>query len=323
MSTFKVLITAQQLGPQAQQMLRDAGGELIFMEDPINEATLTERLSVGDIDAVVLRGSKPFTKNVLSSAKNLKIIAKHGAGIDSVDLDEANRSGITIAVAAGANAYAVAEHSAAMMVAMVRGLHLLDKNVRKGKWESTSWNGRDFRGSVVGLVGYGSIGRHTAQLATAFGARVIVLSRTPSKVDGYETVSSLEELLPQVDVLSLHCPLTEQTRGLIGKKELAQLKKGAIVINTARGAVIDEAALIESLESGHLGGAGLDTFEVEPIAPDNKLLKMENVILTSHVAGMTQQAVAMVGTLTAQNIIDTLAKKPLATGNYIAGPKFG
>ena len=110
---------------------------------------------------------------------------------------------------------------------------------------------------------------------------------------------------------------------LIGKKELAQLKKGVIVINTARGAVIDEAALIESLESGHLGGAGLDTFEVEPIAPDNKLLKMENVILTSHVAGMTQQAVAMVGTLTAQNIIDTLAKKPLATGNYIAGPKFG
>ena len=220
MSTFKVLVTAQQLGPQAQKMLRDAGGELIFMEDPINEATLTDRLSVGDIDAVVLRGSKPFTKNVLSSAKNLKIIAKHGAGIDSVDLDEANRSGITIAVAAGANAYAVAEHSVAMMVAMVRGLHLLDKNVRKGKWESTSWNGRDFRGSVVGLVGYGSIGRHTAQLATAFGARVIVLSRTPSKVDAYETVSSLEELLPQVDVLSLHCPLTEQTRGLIGKNEI-------------------------------------------------------------------------------------------------------
>ena len=320
MSPFNVLVTALHLVPEAQQMLEQAGGQISFMEEPINEDTLIERLSTGEVDAVLLRGSKPFSARVLAQAKGLKIIAKNGAGIDNVDLAEATRKGITVAVAAGANADAVAEHAITLMLNLVRDIQALNSKVHEGGWEGTSWLGRDFRGSVVGIIGYGSIGRSTAVLARALGARVIVFSRNGRKADDFEVESNFEQLLTQVDILSLHCPLNEQTRGLIGRKELALLKPGAFLINTARGSVVDEAALIDALSTGHLGGAGLDTFEKEPIASDNPLLKLNNVILTPHVAGVTQNAARCVATTTAQNIIDALAGRPLPSANFVAGP---
>jgi D-3-phosphoglycerate dehydrogenase len=320
MQGFNVLVTAQHLAPEAQQILREAGGHLEFMADPVTEAGLAARLSAGRVHAVVLRGSKPFTAAVLDAAQDLKVIAKNGAGIDSVDLAHAARRGITVAVAAGGNADAVAEHALAMMLALVRNLGSLDRKVRRGGWETTAYQGRDFRGSVVGIVGYGSIGRATARLAAALGAQVVVLSATRREADGFELETRLDRLLERVDILSLHCPLTPQTRGLIGRGELARMKPGAIVVNTARGAVVDEAALIEALRSGHLGGAGLDTFEVEPLAADNPLLGLENVILTPHVAGVTRQAAVRVATLTAHNVIDTLAGRPLPPGHVVAGP---
>lgn len=323
MSAFNVLVTALHLVPEAQQMLQAAGGRIIFMEEPINEDTLTERLSTGEVDAVLLRGSKPFSARVLAASKGLKIIAKNGAGIDNVDLAEATRKGITVAVAAGANADAVAEHAIALMLTLVRDIHTLNSKVHNGGWEGTSWLGRDFRGSVVGIIGYGSIGRSTAILARALGAEVIVWSRNGRRADDFEVETNFERLLGRVDILSLHCPLTEQTRGLIGPQELAMLKPGALLINTARGPVIDETALIDSLTSGHLGGAGLDTFEKEPIAADNPLLKMDNVILTPHVAGVTRNAARRVATTTAQNIIDALAGRPLPSANLVAGPASG
>ncbi len=320
MDRYTVLVTAQHLVPEAQQILRDAGARIEFMTDPITEGSLIERFAAGPVDAVVLRGSKPFTARVLAAARGLKIIAKNGAGIDSVDLDEAARRGITVAVAPGANADAVAEHSVALMLALVRDLHRLDRKLRQGGWEGTSWLGRDFRGSVVGLVGYGSIGRSTARLASALGARVIVFGRARSEADGFELETDLDQLLARVDILSLHCPLTEQTRCLIGRRELALLKPGALLVNTARGPIIDEAALVDALRSGHLGGAGLDTFEVEPIAPDNPLLALDNVILTPHVAGVTRNAALQVATITAQNVVDTLAGRTLPRAHLVAGP---
>ncbi len=310
MEPYTVLVTAQHLVPEAQQILRDAGARIEFMADPVTEASLAERFAAGPVDAVVLRGSRPFTARVLAAAQGLKIIAKNGAGVDSVDLAEAERRGIKVAVAAGANADAVAEHAVALMLALVRDLRRLDAKLRKGGWEGTSWLGRDFRGSTVGIVGYGSIGRSTARLAAALGAQVVVLRRT-GDADGFEVESRLDALLARADILSLHCPLTEQTRHLIGQRELARMKPGALIVNTARGAVIDEAALVEALRGGHLGGAGLDTFEVEPVAADNPLLGLDNVIVTPHVAGVTQDAARRVATVTARNVVDCLAGRPL------------
>jgi D-3-phosphoglycerate dehydrogenase len=320
MQGFNVLVTAQHLAPEAQQILRDAGGRIEFMADPVTEAALIERLSAGRVQAVVLRGSKPFTPAVLAAAKDLKVIAKNGAGVDSVDLAEAARRGITVAVAAGGNADAVAEHAVAMMLALVRNLGGLDRKVRGGAWADSAYQGRDFRGSVVGIVGYGSIGRSAARLASALGAKVVVLTATRRAADGFELETELDRLLERVDVLSLHCPLTPQTRGLVGRRELARMKPGSILVNTARGAVVDEAALVEALRSGHLGGAGLDTFAVEPIAAGNPLLGLENVILTPHVAGVTRQAAVRVATLTAQNVLDTLAGRPLPAAHVVTGP---
>jgi D-3-phosphoglycerate dehydrogenase len=320
MDRYTVLVTAQHLVPEAQQILRDAGARLEFMAEPITEASLIERFAAGPVDAVVLRGSKPFTANVLGAARGLRIIAKNGAGVDSVDLDEAARRGIAVAVAPGANADAVAEHSIALMLALVRDLHHLDRTLRQGGWEGTSWLGRDFRGSVVGLVGYGSIGRSTARLASALGAKVVVFDQARREADGYELESRLDALLARVDILSLHCPLTEETRGLIGRRELALLRPGALLINTARGPIVDETALIDALRSRHLGGAGLDTFETEPIAPDNPLLGLPNVILTPHVAGVTRNAALQVATITAQNVVDALAGRPLPRSHVVQSP---
>lgn len=315
-----VLVTAQHLMPEAQKILLDAGLKIEFMADPINEATLSLRLAHGDVHAVILRGSKPFTADVLDAAEGLKIIAKNGAGVDSVDLAEAARHGITVAVAPGANADAVAEHAIAMMLALVRDLHRLDRKLRGGGWEGTSWLGRDFRGSVVGIVGYGSIGRSTARLATALGAQVVVLDAVQSSTDGIEFASDLDALLSRVDILSLHCPLTEETRGLIGSREMAMMKQGSIIINTARGPVIDEAALVAALRSGHLGGAGLDTFEVEPIAATNPLLSLDNVIVTPHVAGVTRNAALQVATVTAQNVVSVLSGQSLPKAHVVVAP---
>jgi len=315
-----VLVTAQHLVPEAQQILRDAGARVEFMADPITEDTLVERLAASPVSAIVLRGSRPITARVLGAAPGLKIVAMNGAGVDSVDLDEAARRGITVAVAPGANADAVAEHAIALMLALVRDLPRLDGGMRRGRWEGTSWLGRDFRGSVLGLVGYGSIGRSTARLASALGAQVIICGRAGTDAGGFERVTDLDSLLARVDILSLHCPLTEQTRGLIGRRELALLKPGALLVNTARGPIVDEAALVEALRSGHLGGAGLDTFAVEPITPDNPLLALDNVILTPHVAGVTRNAALQVATITARNVVDALAGRPLPPAHVVASP---
>ena len=316
MSSFVTLVTASQWAPEAERIVQSAGGEIAYLDGPVTEDALIERLAATGAQALVLRGSPPVTARVLAAAPALRIVAKNGAGVDSVDIAEATRRNIAVAVAAGGNAYAVAEHALAMMLALVRGLPQLDRGLRTGAWAGAAYRGRDFRGCAVGIVGYGAIGRHTAQLAAALGARVCVWRRT-GPADGFETEHELARLLPRVDVLSLHCPLTEATRGLIDAAALAALKPGAVLVNTARGAVVDEMALLDALRSGHLGGAGLDTFATEPLPATSGLRTLDNVILTPHVAGVTQDAALRVATLTATNVVDHLAGRALAPGHAI------
>jgi D-3-phosphoglycerate dehydrogenase len=302
---FRVLVTAPDWAEEARRIVHDAGGEVLLMSGPVSEGALLARLALQPADALVLRGSPPITARVMAASPPLKVIAKNGAGVDCVDLAEAQRRGIAVKVAAGANADAVAEHALAMMLALVRGLPQLDRQVRRGEWASTAHRGGDFRGSVVGIVGYGAIGRATARLAAALGAQVVVWRRGGA-ADSFEVEHRLDRLLARVDILSLHCPLTDGTRGLIGARELALMKRGAVLVNTARGAVVDEAALVEALQSGQIGAAGLDTYVAEPLPPGSPLLALDNVILTPHVAGVTRQAALRVATTTAHNVIGAL-----------------
>ena len=316
MKPFVVLVTAMHLSPEAQKILADAGGEIVFMPDPIDEEALIARFQHGPVDAVVLRGSKPFTDRVLAAAPQLKVIAKNGAGVDSVDIPSATRRGITVMVAAGANAEPVAEHAIACMLALTRDLVALDRKVRAGGWEGTGYQGRDFSGSLVGIIGFGSIGRATARMAAALGARVVVMDAY-AKSSEFEMESDLDRLLARADIVSLHCPLTESTRGLIGRRELGLMKKGSMLINTARGPLVDESALVDALRSGHLGGAGLDTFATEPVTAGDPLLELPNVILTPHVAGVTRNAVLGVSTITATNVVDRIAGRPVDRRNVV------
>ena len=303
-----VLVTGTKLAEPTKEILRAGGAEVLYMSDPpISEDVLAARLAAESINAVLLRGSPPLTRRVLEGAADLRIIAKHGAGVDSVDLDAATARGIAVVTAGGANADAVAEHTLAMMLSLARDLPHLHRNLRAGVWEKPRYQGREFRGRTVGIVGYGQIGRRAAALAAAFGARIVIYSRSPvSDPQGAEVEQDFDRLLGRVDILSLHCPLTDRTRGLIGERALSLMKPGALLINTGRGGLVDEKALADALRSGRLAGAGLDVFAQEPADPGNPLFQLDNVICTPHVAAMTAEAMVRMGKAAASNIIGYL-----------------
>lgn len=318
MANLKVLVTAATVSELAQNLLREGGTEPVFMTTPIDEDMLIGALAQPDVAAVLLRGSPPFTERVFSSARNLKIVAKHGAGVDSVDIAAATKHGIAVMVAGGANADAVAEHALAMMLSLVRELPQFDRNTRRGAWRDLDYLVRDFRVRTVGIVGYGQIGERTARLAQACGAQVVIHTRSKIVLPaGMVFEPDLDSLLERVDIVSLHCPLTEKTRGMMGAAQFARMKPGALLINTARGPVIDEPALIDALQSGALAGAGLDTFAEEPVDPANPLFALPNVLVTPHIAAATTDAAARMGTIAANNIISYLRGEVYDPRNFL------
>ncbi len=318
MSKPIVLVTSTTVSEEAQSLLRGAGIDIAFMQGPITEKSLISEFSRQGIMAVILRGPAPFTPAVFAAAKNLKIIAKYGAGIDSVDLQSATAGGVAIMVTSGANADAVAEHSLALMLALVRELPRFDRELRKGGWKNPHYIVRDFRERTVGIVGYGQIGQRTARLASACGAKVVVYSRSRAELPpDMMWEDSLDGLLGRADIVSLHCPLTDQTRGMIGQKQLGSMKPGALLINTSRGKLIDEPALIAALKSGRLAGAGLDTYATEPPDSANPLFALPNVICTPHIASSTTGAGAQMGTIAANSIISYLRGEIYDRRNFI------
>ena len=302
-----VLVTAPTISERAQEILREAGAELAFMKLPISEQDLLSTFAARRVSALLVRGSPPLNARVIAAAKDLKIISKHGAGIDSVDVAAATKHGVAVMMATGGNADAVAEHTLTLMLAIVRELPRFHRDLANGVWKDLGYHVRDFRERTVGVIGYGQIGRRAAKLAAACGAQIVIHSR--SRVEpprGMTWEGDLDRLLQQVDILSLHCALTQRTRGMIGARELALMKRGAIVINTARGPVIDEPALIAALASGHLGGAGLDTFAKEPLPQESPLLAMPNVICTPHIASSTTGSMRQLATIACNNIVSWL-----------------
>jgi D-3-phosphoglycerate dehydrogenase / 2-oxoglutarate reductase len=255
---------------------------------------------------------------VLEAARHLKIIAKHGAGVDSVDIAAATERGIVVVTAGDANADAVAEQAIMFMLALARELPLHHRSLRDGRWDKGVHVGREFRGRTVGIVGYGQIGSRAARLARALGANVVLYSRSPIKdPEGMEVEENFERLLGRVDILSLHCPLTDGTRGMLGDTELRMMKSTALVINTARGQMIDEPALIDALQNGRLAGAGLDTFAEEPTDPKNPLIFMDNVVCTPHVSVQTSDAMTRMGTAAANNIVGYVMRGICDTKNVV------
>jgi phosphoglycerate dehydrogenase-like enzyme len=235
----------------------------------------------------VARATAAFRRRAVAGDR-LRLVHKFGAGVNTIDVDTATNRGIAVANMPGANAPSVAEGTVLLMLAALRRLPALDRATRDGRgWPSDPRLGetvRDIGACTVGLVGYGNVAKQVAGIVTAMGATVL---HTSTGDDGLPGWRPLAELLAGCDIVSLHLPLTADTRGLLGEAALARMKLGAVLVNTSRGAIVDEDALVGALRGGRLAAAGLDVFDVEPVLPDNPLLELDNVVLTPHVTWYT------------------------------------
>ncbi|WP_299262724.1 hydroxyacid dehydrogenase [Halorientalis sp.] len=259
---------------------------------------------IGRYDAVIVRVAQ-IDAEAIARADNLKVIAKHGAGLDNVDMAAAAERDIVVCNTPGANAQSVAEHTIASLLGVRRHLHTADRHVRSGEWERAAFTGRELTADTLGLYGFGNIAQKTAAMATGMGMRVVAYDpRKPSDYfpEGVLRAERFEGLFERADAVSIHVPLTEQTHHSISTAELAALGEHGVVVNTARGAIIDEAALVDALEAGTVGGAALDTFESEPPGSDHPLYGRDDVLLTPHIGGVTTQALARMSRRAATNV---------------------
>jgi D-3-phosphoglycerate dehydrogenase len=256
-------------------------------------------------DALVIRSATQVGAEVLEAAANLKVVARAGIGLDNVDVDAATRRGVMVVNAPQSNVISAAEHAMALMLAQARNIPQASEALRRGAWERSRWEGVELAGKTVGLVGLGRVGSLVAHRAAGFGMRVIAfdpyVSGDRAKEMGVDAMPSLEALLVQADFVSIHLPRTPETEGLIGEHELALMKPGARLINTARGGIVDEEALAKAIEGGHLGGAALDVFAVEPTT-QSPLFGLAQVVVTPHLGASTKEAQDKAGTTVAEMV---------------------
>jgi D-3-phosphoglycerate dehydrogenase len=265
----------------------------------------------------------------MAACKRLKVVGRHGVGLDTVDIPAATRLGIAVVHAPGSNSQAVAEHALMLMLVCVKRTIGIDRMTRAGDWggRRDSQN-TELGGKTLGIVGVGNVGRRVAKFAGALGMKV--LGFDPYVADdelrrrGAEPVQSLEALLPQVDVLTCHTPLTPETAHMINSRTLGLMKKGAIYVNTSRGGVQQEEALFEALTRGQLASAGIDVWEEEPASRDNKLFNLDNVVCSSHVAGVTKEASRQASLQVTSEMLRVLrGEKPDVLVNPEVGPRLG
>ncbi|MHB1844936.1 MAG: phosphoglycerate dehydrogenase [Deltaproteobacteria bacterium] len=267
---------------------------------------------IGDYDALAVRSATKVTAQLFEAAKRLKVVGRAGVGVDNVDLAAASRRGVVVMNTPGGSSVTVAELTLAMMFSLARQIPAATASVKSGKWEKKKFAaGHELSGKTLGVVGTGNIGSVVVERARAMRMKALAfdpyISAEAAARMGVELVS-LDELLRRSDFVTLHVPLTDGTKNLIGEKQLAQMKKGACLVNCARGGIIDELALARALESGHLGGAALDVFEKEPPAADHPLFRQQSFVATPHLGASTEEAQAAVALALAEQLVDFLVR---------------
>ncbi len=266
-------------------------------------------LAIKDADAVLVRSATRITRGSLAYADRLRAIGRAGVGVDTIDVDAATERGIPVLIAPAGNTIAAAELTLALLLSIARRVPAADRSMRAGEWDRKSFNGMELYGKTLGLVGAGRIGGQVAKRARAFGMTVIVYDPfldTGRAAELDVSLATLEDVLKLADVVSVHVPMTKATGGLIGKEQLALMKKGSLLLNVARGGVVDEAALLDALTSGHLRGAALDVFEQEPLPADHPFRTLPNVVLTPHLGASTAEAQQNVAVEIAESVRHTL-----------------
>lgn len=299
-------IPQEQLKTMAEEAI-GSGVEMVYYDTRVEDVpTLVERSK--DADCVVLSNFK-YGKDVISQCPNLKMICVAFTGVDHVDVEYCRERGITVCNCAGYSTVAVADLVFGFVIDLARNIIPCDKAVRAGGTKA-GLVGYELEGKKFGVIGAGAIGSRVCRIANAFGCQVYVYSRTPKEIPGV-TFVTLDELLETCDIVSLHVPLNASTRGLIGREQLAKMKKSAFLINTARGPVVDSEALAEALEQGKIAGAAVDVFEMEPPVPEEHvLLHAPNLIATPHVAFASWQAFEKRAVIVCENIRRWMAGQP-------------
>lgn len=308
--TYTIFVTAQRLAQSGVDLLNQANARIIYLQDPNSIEEVEHIMATEPVDAVISR-TVALTAKAIDSCPTLKVISKHGVGVSNIDVHAATARGIPVYVTPGANAQSVAEMTLGLMFAAARKISWMDAEVHAGRW-SRKQDGIELCSRTLALIGFGQIGQRVAAAGLAIGMKVIAfdpaLSNSPNPE--VELVSSLDDLLARADVLSLHIPLNKHTQGMLGAEQIAKLPDSAIVINTARGEVVDEPALIAALSSGKLYAAGLDTMSIEPLPAGHPLTSLPNVVLTPHVGGSTPAALAGMASGAARNVLGWLSGKP-------------
>jgi len=303
---MKVLV-ADDLSEEGTQILRQGKGLSVDVRIGLKPAEL--QAEIGQYDALAVRSATKVTSEIIRAGRNLKVIGRAGVGVDNVDLQAANRHGIVVMNTPGGNTITVAELAVAMMMSVARHLPQATASMKAGKWEKGKFQGRELFNKTLGVIGVGNIGSMVVQRCLGMGMKVMAydpfISAAAARGMGCE-LGTLEQVLAHADYVSIHVPLTTDTRNLLNKKTLAGIKRGAFLINCARGGIVDEMALAEALGSGRLAGAAFDVFSVEPIDPHHPLLKLDNFICTPHLGASTEEAQRNVAVALAEQLVDFL-----------------
>jgi len=299
------ILIADSLDPAGLELLRQSGAEVRVVTAE-EKPRLAEILA--DYDALVVRSSTQVTADLMRAGKRLKVVGRAGIGVDNVDVAAATELGILVVNAPTANLVSATEHTFALLFALARKIPFADASMKEGKWDRKI-TGLELQGKTIGIIGFGRIGQKVASRARAFDMQVLAydpfLDAAAARRLEVDLVS-LEDLLRQSDAITFHTPLTDQTRNLLNRERIALMKKGALVINVGRGGVVDEAALLEALESGHLGGAALDVFSEEP-PKDLTLVRHPKVVATPHLGAQTREAQERISTETADMLMGALS----------------
>jgi len=308
-SLIRVLV-ASRIHEKGIEILKSSGIEVLHVEEPPEDELIK---AIKGVHGLIVRSKPLVTKSVIEAADSLLVIGRAGVGVDNIDVEAAKTRGIEVLTSPEATIQSVAELTIGLILAVARKIAFCDRRIRAGEWPKKYAMGIELCGKVLGIIGAGKIGSVVARIARfGFNMKIVYYSRTRHTKFEEEVGAEylpLEELLRRADIVSIHVPLTEETRYLINEERLRLMKKNAILINTSRGAVVDTNALIKALREGWIAGAGLDVFEQEPLPPDHPLLRLDNVVLTSHIGASTEEAQERAGVDIAEKIVEFFRAK--------------
>ncbi|MGQ3001692.1 MAG: hydroxyacid dehydrogenase [Hydrogenophaga sp.] len=298
-----ILVTAADLAPQALALLTDF--DIVYAGKTPSEQDIVALCQQHDPVAIIVRYGKVGAE-AIHAAPSLRVISKHGSGTDTIDKLAATARHVEVRAAVGANAAAVAEQAMALLLACAKSVPALNARMHSGHWDKATHKSVELADRTIGLIGLGAIGQRFARMAKALDMRVIGFDPYASKVPADIEVVDLDTLWRESDAISLHCPLTDDNRGLLNRDTLARCKPGVLIVNTARGGLVDEAALLDAVRSGHVASAGLDSFAMEPMVADHPFRDEDRIILSPHIGGVTADAYVKMGLAASKNLLAVL-----------------